>query len=127
MEYTPDISEGYYPEDVSWATSEGGGDFLLLCVPQYSYLLTFKLQNLEYVWLYNPEIDAYIFCFRINHKFEHAIIFQKDHAGMFLQNELVNKPFQVIITHRDFDTLRETDPVFKLNDIVFTRHKSAGW
>lgn len=126
-EYVPSISKGYYPEDAGWAKRPDGENILLLCIPEYSYLLTIQVKSYEYAWLYNNELDAYVFCFRINNKSEQAIIFKRDHAGVLLNETFAYSPFSVAITHKDFAYLTEKDPVFMLNNIELTRHVSAGW
>lgn len=127
MDYQPQVSTGYYPEDAGWASRPTGENILLLCIPDFSYLITVQVKNYNYAWLYNQELDAYIFCFKINNQQEHAVIFKKDHAGVLLQEKFAFSPFTVAITHKDFETLREKDPVFMLNDIEISRSESAGW
>jgi hypothetical protein len=127
MEYIPQVSTGYYPEDAGWASRPDGENLLLLSIPDFNFLLTVQVNSYDYAWLYDQELDAYIFCFKINNKTEHAIIFRKDHAGILLQEEFALKPFTLVITHKDLEALTENDPVFTLNDIEMKRSEIAGW
>lgn len=127
MEYTPQISTGYYPEDAGWANGQDHENILLLCIPELSHLLTFQVKSYDYAWLYNQELDAYIFCFRLNNKLEQGIIFQKDHAGILLRDELALKSFTIAITDKELETLNEREPVFMLGDILWTRSEIANW
>jgi hypothetical protein len=127
MGYTPQVSTGYYPEDAGWASRPDGENLLLLSMPDLSYLLTFQVNSYDYAWLYDQELDAYIFCFKINNKSENAIMFKKDHAGVLLQEECALNPFTIVITDKGFENLRETDPVFQLNNIEMKRSEVAGW
>jgi hypothetical protein len=118
MDYKPEVSQGYYPEDAGWAQRQDGENVLLLCVPQYSYLITFQVNSYEYAWLYDEDIDGYIFCFKINKKFEQAFILLEEYA---------NKPFTVAITHKEFATIGERDPVFMLKNIELKRNENDNW
>jgi hypothetical protein len=127
LDYIPQVSTGYYPEDAGWASRPDGENILLLCIPEFNYLITFQVKSYDYTWLYNQELDAYIFCFKVNKQSEHAVIFKKDHAGVLLQEEFAFKPFTIAITHKDLGTISEKDPVFLLNDIEISRSEIAGW
>lgn len=127
MEYRPAISQGYYPEDAGWIEQSDGEDILLLCMPEYRYLITLEVKSYEYAWLFNKELDAYIFCFKINKQFEQAVIFKQEHAGILLKEEFANKPFTIAITDKQFTDLKENDPVFMLQKIELKKHENAGW
>ncbi|MDP4083187.1 MAG: hypothetical protein Q8934_01075 [Bacillota bacterium] len=85
------------------------------------------MKSYNYAWLYNHELDAYIFCFKVNNRQEHAVIFKKDHAGVLLQKEYALTPFTIAITHKDFGVLKETNPVFMFNNIEIAKNEVAGW
>jgi hypothetical protein len=128
MEYIPQISTGYYPKDAGWVSMQNEENILLLCVPELNHLITFHINNYDYAWLYNQELDAYIFCFRINHKFEHGVIFQKEHAGILLQDdEFASNPFTIAVTDKELENLKEEDSVFMLKDIILKKSKIASW
>lgn len=127
MDYMPQVSTGYYPEDAGWASRPDGENLLLLSIPDLRFLLTFQVNSYDYAWLYDQELEAYIFCFKINNKSESAVIFQRDHAGILLQEEFALKPFTVVITEKDFEHLSENDPVFQLDNIEMVKSDTAGW
>ncbi|MDP4085864.1 MAG: hypothetical protein Q8934_14755 [Bacillota bacterium] len=127
MEYIPQVSTAYYPEDAGWANRPNGENILLLCIPDLSYLITIQIESFHYAWLYSQDLDAYIFCFKINNKQEHAVIFKRDHAGVLLQQEFAFSPFTIVVTHKDLNTLTEKDPVLMLSDIELSKNDGAGW
>jgi hypothetical protein len=127
MNYIPKVSTGHYPDDAGWASRPDGENILVLCIPQFNYLITVQVEKYSYAWLYDQELEAYIFCFNINNKIEEAVIFKKDHAGVLLQEKFAANPFTIIITHKDFETLHEKDLVFTLEGIEMKRSEIAGW
>lgn len=126
MSYTPSISQGVYPEDAGW-TNEGNTTVLLLSVPLLTEVLSYQIDTFDYAWLYDGDLDAYIFCFRLDNKKEFAIIFHKDHAGKLLKEKESEEEFSLVITDQPFKGLSEDTPYVTLSNISFVRQTIAGW
>ncbi|MCH1625371.1 hypothetical protein [Fredinandcohnia quinoae] len=124
--YTPSVTEGIYPEDAGW-TVEKGNNVLLLSIPVLTEIMTYHIYTFDYTWLYHEELDAYIFCFRLQNDKEFAILFQKDHAGMLLMEGEAYEEFTLVITDQDFKKLNDDSKYITLSNISLDRQKIAGW
>src|SRR5690606_26977257 len=100
---------------------------LLLSTPMLSKIIDKKFAKFDYTWLYNKELEAYIFCFRIQNEDEYAIIFHREHAGRLLLEKEAYGEFTLIITDLPFDQLNENSPLLRLPKISLDRQSSAGW
>lgn len=124
--YTPTVTKGIYPEDAGW-TEDGRNKVLLLSIPMLTEIMKIKIYTFDYTWLYDKELDAYIFCFRLQDDQEFAVLFQKEHAGILLMKSEANNEFTVVITDQPFNDLTEESRFISLPNILLERQKIAGW
>ncbi|MFT4414932.1 hypothetical protein ACLM5H_13815 [Fredinandcohnia humi] len=126
MSYRPTITQGIYPEDAGW-TSENQTNILLISAPLLSEILSFTTDPFDYAWLYDEELDAYIFCFRLQNQQEYAILFQKEHAGRLLIEQVAYEEFSIVLTDQPFEMIKEETPHVTLSKISLKRQTIAGW
>ncbi|MFD1739271.1 hypothetical protein ACFSCX_22580 [Bacillus salitolerans] len=124
--YKPNISEGFYPHDAGW-TEAGTEATLLVSVPELTGVTSMKVNQFDYAWLFDPAINAYIFCFQINSKAEHAVIFQFEHAGRLLLETEAYERFSIAITSEEFKHIKEETPYLFFENISINRQPLAGW
>ncbi|MGO4890056.1 hypothetical protein ACJ2A9_20105 [Anaerobacillus sp. MEB173] len=124
--YEPTISEGVYPSDGGWS-KDNGRDILILSIPEFADLMNIEYNSYHYAWLYDKNLNAYIFCFRLDHGEERAVIFHAEHAGVLLTEEMAYQSFQIAITDASFENLTEKTSYLLLNEIELQRELAAGW
>lgn len=124
--YKPSIKEGVYPDDAGW-TQDGSKNILLLSIPMLSHVIRQTVTKFDYAWLYNKEIDAYIFCFKLSNGQEYAIFFQVDHAGRLLMDQNAYEEFSIVLTDKAFNVLTEDSEFITLSNIRLVRQPIAGW
>ena len=73
--YVPKIKEAAIPEDGGWIEGETN-PILLLYIPTWNVLETNPDEVSAYVWMYDREQDAYLFCFQLKDGSEKAIAFK---------------------------------------------------
>lgn len=120
--YEPTVTEGQYPEDGGWTEN-----ILLLSIPKFHDVIQVEVEKFDYAWLYNKEVDAYIFCFRFSNEAERAIIFHVKHAGQLLMEPQAFETFSIAITSKAFEEMTDDTPYLYLPDIRLTRQSIAGW
>lgn len=124
--YVPQINEAAIPEDGGWANLSQES-VLILSIPDWDDVVGRSTEGYEYVWLYDREGDAYIFCFRLSDKTERAIAFPKDHAGLLLQDGRAYDPFSFLITSQALNEVDEKERMLFLGEVELRRHPQAGW
>lgn len=124
--YRPQIQSASIPENGAWANMEDQV-FLILSLPEWDDVVTQNEEGFQYVWMYDRNQDAYIFCFRLDNGAERAIAFPKDHAGVLLQDEKASQEFSMMITAKDLNEANEEDSFLILPKIRLVRHPKAGW
>ena len=126
MNYSPKITEAHHPADGGW-TEENGIPVLLLSTPSLENLIPTRIDKYSYAWLYEKEMDAYIFCVQINNRDEFGILFSREEAGQLLLDADAYGEFTVVMCKEAFDQLEEDTPSLILSKISLTRSVLAGW
>lgn len=126
MNYSPNITEAHHPEDGGW-TIDGGIPVLLLSIPSLGDLIPTKINKYSYAWLYEKEMDAYIFCARINNKDEFGVLFPREEAGRLLLEADAYGEFNVVICKEAFEHLEDDTPFNAFSNISLNRSVLAGW
>jgi hypothetical protein len=126
MNYSPNITEAHHPEDGGW-TEENGIPVLLLSIPSLGDLIPTKIDKYSYAWLYEKEMEAYIFCVQVNNRDEFGVIFSREEAGQLLLDAEAYGEFTVIICKEAFDQLEDDTPFLTFPKISLTRSVLAGW
>lgn len=124
--YVPKIQEAAIPEDGGWVEGEKG-PILLLSIPVWRDLETDSDQIRAYVWMYDRQQDAYLFCYQLKNGSEKAIAFIADHAGLLLKDEHAKGTFSMMIMNEALQEVNSSDSVLLIEDIHLVRHPSAGW
>ncbi|WP_246941371.1 hypothetical protein [Bacillus pinisoli] len=125
VNYIPTVNEGHYPHDAGW-TEENNQSILLLSIPELKNIAHQVITVFDYAWLFDRNLNAYIFCFRIEEE-EHAIIFQFTHAGKLLMEKEAYDSFAIAITGAEFSEMTEHTPYLLLPSIQLNRQPVAGW
>jgi hypothetical protein len=127
--YIPNVQDGLYPNDGGWIEEEQAKPSLVLSVPEFQHFINVPIPKFDYAWLYNQELNAYIFCFRIQglQQIEKAIIFHEEHAGLLIKDENANKPFDLFITSEQLEEMDEDTTYLHFPNIAITRHPAASW
>lgn len=126
MNYSPNITEAHLPVDGGW-TIDDGIPVLLLSIPSLGNLIPTRIDKYSYAWLYEKEMDAYIFCVQINNHDEFGILFSRDEAGQLLLDADAYGEFTVVLCKEAFDQLEEETPFLNFPKISLTRSVLAGW
>jgi hypothetical protein len=124
--YIPQVREAAIPEDGCWAELQNT-PVLLLSIPEWKDLLNQLITGYQFVWMYDREEDAYLFCFRLNNQIEKAIAFAKEHAGLLLKDERASGLFSILITSDALDQTTAQSPYLLLTEVELKRHPQAGW
>lgn len=124
--YLPQIQEASIPEDGVWATYLER-PVLFLSIPEWQEMIETKDEVARFVWMFDREQDAYLFCFQCVSGAEYAIAFPKDHAGMLLQDERSFDQFSMLITFKELEDVTEETNLLQIHEIVLQRHPKAGW
>lgn len=124
--YVPRVREAAIPEDGGWAELSGE-QVLILSVPEWEELVGRPTEGYRYVWMYDRQADAYLFCFRLEDGTERALAFAKDHGGLLLQDERVKETFSLLVTARSLAEVDEATSMLLLRGITLKRHPKAGW
>jgi hypothetical protein len=124
--YIPRVREAAIPEDGGWAQLSSE-QVLILSVPEWGHLVDRSAKGYRYVWMYDREEDAYIFCFRLEDGTEHALAFAKEHGGLLLADERARQSFSILVTARPLEEVDEKTAMLLLQDITLKRHPKAGW
>lgn len=121
--YIPKVQEGIYPSDGGWLEEEGKNPTLVLVVPEFGHFVHMPVPKFDYAWLQNQELNAYIFCFRIQgvHQIEKAIIFHEDHAGLLLKEPYAHQAFDILITSVPLDEVKDDTKYLYLPNITIKR------
>lgn len=125
-EYIPTLTEGHYPENAGW-TEDEFGNVLLLSIPSVSDLLDEGMETYDYAWLFNKELDAYIFCFKLSSGREFGVIFEAGHAGRLLLDPQAYEAFTITITNLAFEDVTEESEYLTFSNITLSRQTIAGW
>jgi len=126
MNYSPNITEAHLPVDGGW-TIDAGIPVLLLSTPSLGDLIPTRIDKYSYAWLYEKEMDAYIFCVQINNRDEFGLLFSREEAGQLLLDADAYGEFTVVICEEAFDQLEEDTPFLTFPKISLTRSVQAGW
>lgn len=126
QKYYPTVTEAVLPDDGGW-TNAGDRVVLLLSLSSFSELIHMSFETYDYAWLYDPEKDSYLFCFKLDNGEERAISFSKEYAGRLLQDKEADGLFDIAITSLPFEELQEDSDYLYLPDIRLDRHPEAGW
>jgi hypothetical protein len=124
--YVPKIQEAAIPEDGGWVEGEDN-PILLLSIPEWEQLETNPDHVNAYVWMYDREQDAYLFCFQLKDGSEKAIAFISDHAGLLLKDEHAKNNFSMMIMNQPLQEVRSSQSVLLIENIKLVRHPVAGW
>jgi hypothetical protein len=124
--YIPQIREAAIPEDGGWVQLQNNPT-LILYIPEWKDWLTPSRVGDPFVWMYDREEDAYLFCFRLDNQIEKAIAFAKEHAGLLLRETQANDPFSILITSEELDQITVQSPYLLITEVVLKRHPQAGW
>ncbi|MCA1032414.1 hypothetical protein LCL95_15370 [Bacillus timonensis] len=124
--YRPSIEEGYVPEDAGWIKN-GEENVLLLSIPGLSSIIHQKVETFDYTWLYQKDMDAYIFCFRLSNGIEKAIIFQQEFAGKMLLKSEAYDVFSVAVIKQSFQDVSDDSEYLYLPAVTISRQSIAGW
>jgi hypothetical protein len=127
--YIPSVKEGVYPNDGGWLENEQDRPTLVLSIPEFLHFINVPIPKFDYAWLYNQEINAYIFCFRLKglQQIEKTIIFHEEHAGILIKDENAFKHFDISITSEHLEDVNEETNYLYLPNITITRHPAASW
>ncbi|MDF0726489.1 hypothetical protein PY093_07140 [Cytobacillus sp. S13-E01] len=125
-DYIPTITEGHYPDNAGW-TEDDLGNVLLLSIPSISDFFHEDMLTYDYAWLYNKELDAYIFCFKVSNGKEFGVIFQARHAGRLLLDQQAYEAFTITITDQSFEDITEESEYLTFSNITLSRQTIAGW
>jgi hypothetical protein len=121
--YVPKIKEAAIPEDGGWVEGQAG-PVLLLSIPEWDIEKIYKTPVQAYVWMYDRQQNAYLFCFRLQTGEEKAIAFLSDHAGLLLKETHANSSFSLMITS---ESLQEAEQALLIEEVELRRHPVAGW
>ncbi|MXQ54015.1 hypothetical protein [Shimazuella alba] len=124
--YVPKIQEAAIPEDGGWVEGETS-PILLLSIPAWEELETNPDYVNAYVWMYDREQDAYLFCFQLKDESEKAIAFISDHAGLLLQDEHAKDSFSMMIMNKPLQEVSSSQSVLLIENVKLVRHPAAGW
>jgi hypothetical protein len=124
--YVPKIQEAAIPEDGGWVEGETS-PILLLSIPAWEELETNPDHVNAYVWMYDREQDAYLFCFQLKDESEKAIAFISDHAGLLLQDEHAKDSFSMMIMNKPLQEVSSSQSVLLIENVKLVRHPAAGW
>ncbi|PTM56526.1 hypothetical protein [Desmospora activa] len=124
--YVPRVREAAIPEDGGWAELSGE-QVLILSVPEWEGLVDRSAEGYRYVWMYDRQADAYLFCFRLEDGTERALAFAKDHGGLLLRDERIQGTFALLVTARPLAAVEDDTPMLLLRGITLKRHPKAGW
>lgn len=124
--YIPQIREAAIPEDGAWVDGESG-PILLLSIPDWKEEGIDSADVTAYVWMYDREHDAYLFCFRLMNEQEKAVAFPKEHAGLLLLDENSKGVFSIMVSHQSLQSATSEDLVLFVENLNLIRHPSAGW
>jgi hypothetical protein len=126
ISYKPSVTEGYYPNEAGWSEDDGK-EILLLSVPQLDEVIGININQYDYAWLFNPDTNAYIFCFQLNKEGEYAVVFQFEHAGKLLLVKEAYNSFSIAITSKRFDEITEETQYVFFSNVAINRQPMAGW
>ncbi|SFX19734.1 hypothetical protein SAMN04487866_102117 [Thermoactinomyces sp. DSM 45891] len=124
--YLPRIQEASIPEDGVWATYLEK-PVLFLSIPEWLEVIESNDEATRFVWMFDREQDAYLFCFQCVSGQEYAIAFPKEHAGMLLRDERSYDLFSLFITSKELEEVTESSNLLQIHDISLQRHPKAGW
>ncbi|MDN4594284.1 hypothetical protein [Polycladomyces subterraneus] len=124
--YIPQVRSAVLPDDGAW-TELNGEDVLILSVTEWQGQLKVSSRGYEYVWLYDRQSKAYIFCIRMSDGEERAIAFPREHAGTLLQDGRAYEPFTILVTDQPLDKIGEQSQFLLFRDVKLKRHPEAGW
>ncbi|MDQ0416047.1 hypothetical protein J2Z48_000205 [Croceifilum oryzae] len=124
--YLPQIQEASIPEDGVWATYLEK-PVLFLSIPEWQEMIESNDETARFVWMFDREQDAYLFCIQCVSGEEYAIAFPKEHAGMLLRDERSHESFSLFITSKELEEVTESTNLLQIHDIVLQRHPKAGW
>jgi hypothetical protein len=124
--YIPQVRSAVLPDDGAW-TKLNGEDVLILSVPEWKGQLGPSNRGEEYVWLYERQSKAYIFCIRMSNGEERAIAFPREHAGTLLQDGRAYEKFTILVTDQPLDKIGEKSQFLLFRDVKLKRHPEAGW
>jgi hypothetical protein len=124
--YVPKIQEAAIPEDGGWVEGETS-PILLLSIPSWEELETNPDDVTAYVWMYDREQDAYLFCFQLKDGSEKAIAFISDHAGLLLKDEHAKGSFSMMIMNKPLQEVSSSESVLLIEKVELVRHPAAGW
>lgn len=124
--YIPQVKEAAVPEDGVWATYLDQ-PVLFLSIPEWKEIVEKTNKGIKFVWMYDREEDAYLFCFQLSNQQEYAIAFPREHAGMLLQDERSHEEFSILITSEELTDVTEETQLLELKKIFLRRHPKAGW
>lgn len=125
--YHPKITEGIHPTDGGWTSDVGGHSILLLSLPEFTGFVGCSFDSFDYMWLYDRDLKAYIFCFRLSDGAENAVLFQREHAGILLTDTSAYEPFHMAVTNHALDEVNDETDLFFLPNIQLQRSPVAGW
>jgi hypothetical protein len=121
--YLPKIKEAAIPEDGGWIEGQAG-PILVLSIPEWDIPKINNTPIQAYVWMYDRQQNAYLFCFRLQTGEEKAIAFLADHAGLLLKDNYANETFSLMITS---EALQQAEQALFIEEVTLRRHPSAGW
>lgn len=124
--YVPQVREAAIPEDGAWAELSNE-NVLILSIPEWKEILRHSTKGYRYVWMYDRQGDAYIFCFRLQAGAEKAVAFAKEHGGLLLQDGRAYDSFSILVTSEPLDQAEEDTPMLLLQNVSLKRHPKAGW
>jgi hypothetical protein len=124
--FIPQIRQAAVPEEGSWAEL-GGAPVLLLSIPEWQYQVRQSAEENRYVWMYDRENDAYLFCFRLKDQKDYAVAFPREHAGVLLMDRKASRPFSLLVTSRPLSGTMDLRPCLLFRDVSLKRHPKAGW
>ncbi|GGE03601.1 hypothetical protein GCM10011571_00560 [Marinithermofilum abyssi] len=124
--YVPQVTAASIPEDGGWVELSGE-NVLILSIPEWKEVVEKSAKGYRYVWMYDREGDAYIFCFRLADGTERAVAFAKEHAGVMLQDGRAFDTFAFLITTEELNEVKEDTPMLLLQKVRLKRHPQAGW